>query len=797
MAASTVVSDVMGKVTFLHKFPTIIKATSDDDTPTPGYLYQEIADLTYVSSSYCKSLLDVLVDRLDKSSHHIKFKVLRVMKFVVENGSEEFHHSLLRRSTGIQLATKFSGPPDPLHGNAPYVAVRTAAKELSEVLFDTERSKNKEPSHNKEATVGRGLGTSRSGGSMEGFGNTGVPVHKQKSLGDTIKEGFRQLTDSFRESPATSTQSGPQSDYRPLGDLESDRGSSSSFSFLSRRQRTSSGAESAARQGEYKPVVVDDREGESPRVQSCQPSNRDVRRVTSAHKQGKPGGGWEDSSGGRGSNASNSDGQHSGGSTDLSERLESVSVEDVSMETKLVEDFATASDCKPTPSRDALAQFVKRCSTLNCEKVTELLGLELQSSSVPVQMRCLCALEAMMREDIASPEHLLGFIPNALKKLQVETTDRLLQAKASKILRQLERTHEEATASKISKAADDSTSNKNKDPIFGILQTDNSNNPQTTGTKGPQSSISNTKDSGHVPSHKDDVLLFNSVDTTPSVSKSSGSLFAGMEVGSAPKLEEPESQPIYQLDRISKHETHEVRNNKSGVIGKGDAQLFDGLLDLSSTDQPTLAPDLDANTQRYFNKNSSSLSKESSDSLLQFDDTETQKLKSPNTEEADHSSNGRALITESRHVTIETRVLSPKLEGTQSSTKPSKPDAIMSRSANFQDLIATTGIAVNGGNAKKAGPGPVGKSSANEPTQTSIVQTQTAAPNLNRDQISTLYPQLAGVALSGSSAVPLKLSQRPPEGNFAFVSPREEGKENSHRPGSFDFVKDAMLASKK
>ena len=38
------------------------------------------------------------------------------------------------------------------------------------------------------------------------------------------------------------------------------------------------------------------------------------------HKQGRPAGGWEDCSRGRGSNASNSDGQHSGDSTELSER---------------------------------------------------------------------------------------------------------------------------------------------------------------------------------------------------------------------------------------------------------------------------------------------------------------------------------------------------------------------------------------------------------------------------------------------------------------------------------------------
>ena len=48
--------------------------------------------------------------------------------------------------------------------------------------------------------------------------------------------------------------------------------------------------------------------------------------------------------------------------------------------------------------------------------------------------RCLCALEALMREDIASADHLQGFLPDALRQLQSGAADRLVQAKASKVL---------------------------------------------------------------------------------------------------------------------------------------------------------------------------------------------------------------------------------------------------------------------------------------------------------------------------------------------------------------------------
>ncbi|XP_022092478.1 AP-4 complex accessory subunit tepsin-like isoform X2 [Acanthaster planci] len=794
MAASMAVSDVVGKVTFLRKFPMIIKATSDDDTPTAGYLYQEIADLTYVSSNYCKSLLDILVDRLDKPSHHIKFKVLRVMKYVIENGSEEFHSGLLRRSTGIQLATQFSGPPDPLHGNAPYIAVRSAAKELSEVLFDTERSRNKEPNQNKETARTRGLGTSQSGSSMEGFGNRGVSVHKEKSLGDTIKEGFRQLTDSFREPSLTVIHSQPQSDYRPLGGPESDRSAQTPFLFPSGRPKTSMGAEPLDGRGEYKPVVIDD--GEGSRIRSCPPGNRDVRRLTSVHKQGRPAGGWEDSFGGRGSNTSNSDGQNSGDSTDLSERLASVSVEDVSMETKLVEDFVCATDDKPTPSRDVLAQFVKRCATLNCEKVTELLGVELQSTSALVQMRCLYALEALIREDIASAEHLSCFIPTSLKKVQAEATDRLLQAKASKILRQLERLQEEATATKFSKVQGNSTTHSNQDSILSVLQTGISNSPPTRGTERRQMPISNTE--GLWATQKDNSSPLNVVESTSSVSKgsvqSSRSLFAGMDVGSALLKKEPEVQGVVQADKKSGHRWHKDGDNKSRCIQKGDAQLLDDLLDLSSTNQPTLVPEPGMSVTRVLRTNLNQ-SRELSDSVLYINSKTEDQMKKNNGKGAANTEDGRTSSTESKQ-DIQPKVATgtcSKLEGTNVTTMPNQPDSIMSRNANFQDLIAATGITVTSGNVNRITP--VVESPNSQPSQPQPGHSQTAA--LNADQISTLYPQLAGVVLSGSSAVPLKLSRRPPEGNFAFVSSRDDGKDNSQRPSSFNFVKDAMLASKK
>ncbi len=64
-----------------------------------------IAELTLESGGYCQALIDYFVDRLEKRSCHVKLKVLKIMKFIVENGHPDFRQGLRRQSRGIKAAT--------------------------------------------------------------------------------------------------------------------------------------------------------------------------------------------------------------------------------------------------------------------------------------------------------------------------------------------------------------------------------------------------------------------------------------------------------------------------------------------------------------------------------------------------------------------------------------------------------------------------------------------------------------------------------------------------------------------
>ncbi|XP_019640331.1 PREDICTED: AP-4 complex accessory subunit tepsin-like [Branchiostoma belcheri] len=410
-ATSGVVSGLVEKVTFVGKLPTLVKATSDDESPTPGYLYQEINAMLHESSSQCQQVLDYLVDRLNKDSFHVKIKVLRVMKHLIENGPSEFQQGLRRRAEGIKAATSYSGPPDPLHGHAPYVVVRKTATEVSSILFNTEnceRSPNRPLSANNRLSVQTGIGNLQtSPGRMQGFGNTAAQ-NTNKSLGTTILSNLKGWTEGVSNN----------NQYQPIGGQP--------------LQPHSSGAVV----GGYKPAMIDTSGGQPGMQYSPQVSPQ---RKTH-HTAGKAGGGWEDSTLKRyHGNNTHSKSDNSGDSTELSERLETVSVEDRTHETQLIADYTSCLGQAPStrpPSRDELQQFVKRCSALNCDVILQLLNDKLSHSDAQVQLRILFVLEHLMKTDLVTTEQLLELFRPTLETLSTGRQG-AQQAKATKILRQL------------------------------------------------------------------------------------------------------------------------------------------------------------------------------------------------------------------------------------------------------------------------------------------------------------------------------------------------------------------------
>eukprot|EP01068_Selenidium_serpulae_P015974 Selendium_serpulae@DN6256_c0_g1_i10.p1 len=134
------------------------KATRANDEATPGYLHKEIASMTYASATVGAELEDFLLKRLNRDDPYVKLKVLKIIKYVSENGNPEFRRALQRKTEAIKQCMSYHGPAHPVRGDAPSHDVRVEAETCLKVLFGPENYS--------------GYGTSvKHSGRIEGFGN--------------------------------------------------------------------------------------------------------------------------------------------------------------------------------------------------------------------------------------------------------------------------------------------------------------------------------------------------------------------------------------------------------------------------------------------------------------------------------------------------------------------------------------------------------------------------------------------------------------------------------------------------
>ncbi|XP_033120307.1 AP-4 complex accessory subunit Tepsin-like isoform X2 [Anneissia japonica] len=332
---------------------------------------------------------------------------------LVQKGHPDFAAGLRRRATGINQATMHSGPRHALHDNAPYIAVRKAASELSTILFDTEKEADTTGSSMDSA----GYGVNKSKTTMEGFGNT-QPA-QEKTFTDQIKNGIQQLTESFSaiEDSTHSDCSGKV--YKAIP-------SSTSKSYPNKSTNKGSLIGNTPDVG----TAAGRREDVKKSTKNKVVQNPDLARII--YKGGKAGGGWEDD----GSSDGVSSG-HSNGSEPWSEKLESAVVEDWNQEANCVEDIVGSREGRLIPSRQELDQLERRCNTLNCDQVLEFLIQKITNYDSIIQMRALCAIERLLNTD------LLGLVSEMLHgSLQTvvlaESSSKQAVSKAKKILRQIQ-----------------------------------------------------------------------------------------------------------------------------------------------------------------------------------------------------------------------------------------------------------------------------------------------------------------------------------------------------------------------
>ncbi|XP_058845795.1 AP-4 complex accessory subunit Tepsin-like isoform X1 [Acipenser ruthenus] len=425
-------ASLVDRLGFLQKVPTLMKATSDDDTACPGYLFEEIGKVSHESVGGCQCLLQYLLERLQSESCHVKLKVLKILLYLCNHGSHHFLSELRRNATFVQEVTVFSGPPDPVHGIALYQRVRAAAQELASVLFSDSVLPPPALSPCKASVpAGMGSGTGLNSG-MQGFGySPGRNVSTEGTLLDRIQKAAEVVVNAILPPMELPTSCLHDISYQPV--------------------MAPSAAVEASVQLSTTPLP-----SHSMKAQQRRP--------------GLAGGGWEESDSGHssqnsslengdlgrasvgGSSKSGTDSQSGASreSGDLSERVEAMQLGDCAQEMMLISTLSQGS--KVFLSRDETQHFIKeyvqnmwwqlqdlstRCAILNCEVVVQLLSKKLQDPAETVSMRCLCALACLMSSDLLSLDRIFAVAQKPLLQLSKGSAGPVAN-KATKLLRQFE-----------------------------------------------------------------------------------------------------------------------------------------------------------------------------------------------------------------------------------------------------------------------------------------------------------------------------------------------------------------------
>ncbi|XP_061031934.1 AP-4 complex accessory subunit tepsin isoform X4 [Eubalaena glacialis] len=418
MAATVPLRD---RLSFLHRLPILLKGTSDDDVPCPGYLFEEITKISHESLGSSQCLLEYLLSRLQSGSGRVKLKVLKIMLHLCGHGSSSFLLILKRNPAFIQEAAVFTGPPDPLHGNSLYQKVRAAAQDLGAALFSDALSPLP-PSQPPRALPPAGMGSqSRPQSALQGFGYSKERGHTGsagEALLSTIQKAAEVVASAMRpgpESPSSQRSLLRDDAYQPAVTPSASLGPPTPGNPLPR-------AGPGARAMRHQPGQAGggwDELDSSPNSQDSSQENDDLGKASDS---GSPSG-------------SDSPSGASRAPSDLAERVEAVTLSDCQQELSLVRAVTRGPHC--FLSREEVQHFVKECGLLNCETVLELLIRHLGATSERVQMRALGAIASLGCTDLLSQERVLLLARPRLQELSVGSPGPVTN-KATKILRHFE-----------------------------------------------------------------------------------------------------------------------------------------------------------------------------------------------------------------------------------------------------------------------------------------------------------------------------------------------------------------------
>jgi hypothetical protein len=359
------------------------KATAATEEPTSGWMYHAIAKMTKESPTTCDNIVNWLLNRLNDNNLHTKKKVLIVIKNVAQQGDAEFARTLTKKTENIKSYASFRGPPDPLHGDALNQAIRIAAQQAVEAIFERNESGDRihsrmyegmEGSYNsyQSSTTGLtswiGIGSNTTN---DGYSNATTNPYSGGGIGNHSYTHTGGITPSYGGkyqgigNPNMQQQTAQPGILERVGSyMPTLSGVTSYIPGLSKKPYTpdTSFLDTDSSLNTYNPIVVP----------------------------------------GRLSGRGGLDTYVGGGSKDWRESPTSPTMSKESnntLEQRLVDEFTQVAGVKLQPSRSDTSQFVNKCVNVDINAVADLLYKKLHHKQWQVRLKALFAIEALLRSN--------------------------------------------------------------------------------------------------------------------------------------------------------------------------------------------------------------------------------------------------------------------------------------------------------------------------------------------------------------------------------------------------------------
>lgn len=132
-----------GDLTIIMDKSLLKRALEDTEEPTPGYMFRDIAQWTFIDHNTQNKLIVYLMDKMKPTtSVHVLAKTLKVIKVLCETGHADFQKEMQRRNDDLKQFASYRGKPDAKFGDKLNEKVRQTAREAIDAAF-THRKETK------------------------------------------------------------------------------------------------------------------------------------------------------------------------------------------------------------------------------------------------------------------------------------------------------------------------------------------------------------------------------------------------------------------------------------------------------------------------------------------------------------------------------------------------------------------------------------------------------------------------------------------------------------------------------